>query len=147
MTKGLYMTMFTNKSGIFLVVMTFGCVSELISKINEGSVMSAIIDKPLKQLQKSDLAIDMYQDSGNVIVAMDIPGINSDDIRVEIEDGQLHIFGQRKDKKEVNEKDYYHKEVVYGSFDRLISLPTEIDASGMSYTIADGVVTVTIPKV
>jgi HSP20 family molecular chaperone IbpA len=140
------MTTFTIKSGIFFACITFGCVGELMSKSNEGSIMSAIIDKPFNQLEKSDLAIDMYQDSGNVVVAMDMPGINSDDIRVEIEDGQLHIFGQRKDKKEVNEKDYYHKEVVYGSFDRLISLPTEIDASGMSYTITDGILTVTIPK-
>lgn len=106
--------------------------------------MSSI--KSSDQLQKSHVAIDMYSDNNDLIVSMDLPGVSSSDVRVEIENGQLHIFGQRKVEKEDDHKDYYHQEIMYGSFDRLISLPPEINAAGMSYEIKDGVLTVIIPK-
>jgi HSP20 family molecular chaperone IbpA len=92
------------------------------------------------------LAIDMYEKNGNIIAKMDVPGIESGDIKVEIEDGQLHVFGERRSKEEINEQDYYYQETGYGRFDRLVSLPTDINQSGMQYDISDGVLTVTIPK-
>jgi HSP20 family protein len=92
------------------------------------------------------LAIDMYQKDGNIIVKMDVPGIQPNDIKVEIEDGQLHVFGERKEKEEVKDASYYFKEAEYGSFDRLVSLPTDIVAAGMTYNIVNGVLTVIIPK-
>jgi len=115
---------------------------------NKRNAMSIIKKRSFDGLdnQMSNLAIDMYEENGNVIAKMDVPGIDSNDIHVEIEDGQLHVFGERKIKKEVKEKDYYNKEIRYGSFDRLISLPSNIQASGVSYKITDGVLTVIIPK-
>ena len=93
-----------------------------------------------------NLAIDMYEKNGNIVAKMDIPGIEAQDIHVEIEDGQLHVFGERKSKEEVSEKNYYYKETGYGRFDRLISLPATTDKAGMTYEITDGVLTVIIPK-
>lgn len=109
-----------------------------------GSAMSII--KKGSLLHESSLAIDMYEKNGNIIAKMDIPGIDPNDIEVEIEDGQLHIFGERKAKEEIKEENYYYKETEYGRFDRLVSLPSDIDKAGMSYEIIDGVLTVTIPK-
>ncbi len=110
----------------------------------KGTDMSIIKKESLNQA--FSLAIDMYEKDGNVIVKMDVPGINPNDIQVEIEDGQLHIFGERKAKEEVNEKNYYYKETGYGRFDRLVSLPANIDKAGMSYEVGDGILTVIIPK-
>lgn len=109
---------------------------------NKGNSMSII----KKDHHNNYLAIDMYEKNGNIIAKMDVPGIESGDIKVEIEDGQLHVFGERRSKEEVNEKDYYYQETGYGRFDRLVSLPTDINPSGMQYDISDGVLTVTIPK-
>src|SRR5579863_9000289 len=110
---------------VFLTV--FSTVYGFKNEVNRrGNTMSIVTKSPFEVLEKSNFAVDMYEDNGNIIAAMDVPGIDAGDIRVEIEDGQLHIFGQRKEKKEVNEAHYYHKEVRYGSFDRLISLPSDI---------------------
>lgn len=93
-----------------------------------------------------DLAIDVYEENGNVIAKMNVPGIAKDNVQVRIENGNLHVSGKREEKKEIQEKDYYHKEIKRGSFDRVISLPNDIDAAAMTYEMTDGVLTVTIPK-
>ena len=93
-----------------------------------------------------DLAIDVYEENSNVIAKMNVPGIAKDNIQVSIENGNLHVSGKREEKKEIQEKDYYHKEIKRGSFDRVISLPDDIDASAMTWELSDGVLTVTIPK-
>ena len=111
---------------------------------NKGMGMSIIKKESFNQA--FSLATDMYEKDGNIIVKMDIPGIDPNDIQVEIEDGQLHIFGERKAKEEVNEAHYYYKETGYGRFDRLVSLPADIDKAGMTYEIGDGILTVIIPK-
>jgi HSP20 family protein len=111
---------------------------------NKGMGMSIIKKEALNQA--FSLAIDMYEKDGNIIVKMDIPGIDSSDIQVEVEDGQLHVFGERRAKEEVKEENYYYKETGYGRFDRLVSLPADIDKAGMSYEIGDGILTVVIPK-
>ena len=114
-------------------------------KSRYGSNDMSIIKKESLN-QAFNLAIDMYQKDGNIIVKMDIPGIDANDIQVEIEDGQLHVFGERKAKEEIREENYYYKETGYGRFDRRVSLPAGIDKVGMTYEINDGILTVIIPK-
>jgi len=111
---------------------------------NKGTGMSIVKKEALNQA--FSLAIDMYEKDGNVVVKMDIPGIDPNDIQVEVEDGQLHVFGERRAKEEVKEENYYYKETGYGRFDRLVSLPEDIDKAGMSYEISDGILKVIIPK-
>lgn len=118
-------------------------VSTVFGFKNKGMNVSVMKKRPLDQA--FNVAMDMYQKDGNIIVKMDVPGINPNDIQVEIEDGQLHVFGERKAKEEVNEQNYYYKETGYGLFDRLISLPADINKAGMTYEIRDGVLMVIIP--
>ena len=93
-----------------------------------------------------DLAIDVYEKDNDVIVAMNVPGIANDDLQVRIEDGNLHVSGRREEKKEINEEDYYHKEIKRGSFSRVVSLPGDINEGAMTWELSDGVLAVTIPK-
>src|SRR5579871_108401 len=93
-----------------------------------------------------DLAMDVYENNGNIIVKMNVPGISENNIQVRIENGNLHVSGKREEKKEVKEKDYYHKEIKRGDFSRIISLPEDIDENAMTWEVTDGVLTVTIPK-
>ena len=96
--------------------------------------------------QALSLAIDMYEKEGNLIVKMDIPGVEYNDVHVEIEDGQLHVFGERKIQEEVSQEHYHYQEAGYGRFDRLVSLPKDINKAGMTYEIDSGVLTITISK-
>lgn len=132
-------------------------VINLIGFSNEGYDMSMIkwkpffndleeFDKPFRD-QGFDLAIDLYEEDNNVIAKMQVPGIDPDDIDVYIDDyNHLHISGERSEKEEEKEKDYYHKEIRQGSFQRIVPIHAEIDEDRITAIVENGVLTIVMPK-
>ncbi|MFH1749977.1 MAG: Hsp20 family protein, partial [bacterium] len=82
----------------------------------------------------------------DVIVEAEIPGVDEDNLDIEIGETAVRISGEKRDEKEVNEKDYYHKEVSYGSFQRVVPLPCEVRHDSADAEVKDGVLKITIPK-
>ncbi len=91
-------------------------------------------------------AIDLYQNKDNVIVETPLPGIDPEKVDVSIENDVLTIKGQSEQKKEVEEKDYYRKEVRTGSFYRNIALPTHVLGDKAEAQYENGILKITIPK-
>ena len=101
----------------------------------------------LKELKLGwDLAVDVYEEKGNVIAEMNVPGIDPEKIEISIEDDYLKVCGKREEKKEKKEKDYYHKEIRKGSFSRMIHLPHAVEAKGTTAECKGGVLKVIMPK-
>lgn len=80
-------------------------------------------------------------------VEVDLPGVKKEDIHVDLKDNVLTISGERKNKKEIKEKDYYKKESSYGKFQRSFTLPENTDAENIEANSQDGVLEVVIPKI
>lgn len=91
-------------------------------------------------------AIDMYEDDKNVIIETELAGINAEKVELSIENDVLCIKGESEKKSEVDDKDYYRKEIRRGSFFRSIQLPTHVDGDGANAETTDGVLKITIPK-
>lgn len=91
-------------------------------------------------------SMDVYQDKDNVVVEAPLPGIKPEDISISIENGVLSISGESHKKSEVDEKNYYRKEVRYGSFHRSVALPTMVEPDKTKAEYADGVLKITVPK-
>jgi len=91
-------------------------------------------------------AIDVYDSKDNVMVKADIPGMKKDEIEVSVHGDTLIIKGEKKQEKEVKEKDYVRTERFYGSFNRAISLPAAVDASKVNATYKNGVLELVLPK-
>lgn len=91
-------------------------------------------------------AMDVYQDRDNVIVETPITGVDPEKIDISVENDVLSISGKSEHKSEVDEKDYYRKEVRYGSFHRSVSLPASVDGAKAKAEYDDGVLKVVIPK-
>ncbi|MBN2789814.1 MAG: Hsp20/alpha crystallin family protein [Candidatus Delongbacteria bacterium] len=90
---------------------------------------------------------DVYVKNNNIIANLDLPGIDAKDIEITIEGNLLKVFGNREEEKEINEQDYYRKEIVKGSFERYITLPTnKIDNEKINASYKKGVLTIEIPK-
>lgn len=94
-----------------------------------------------------DLAVDVYEDGQNLVAEMNLPGLKGEDIDVEIEQNHLRISGKREEMQEKKEKSHYAKEIRRGSFERVVALPTRIDADNVKAEYEGGVLTVTMPKV
>lgn len=91
-------------------------------------------------------AIDMYEDEKNVIVETELAGIDSDKVEVSIDNDVLCIKGESEKKSEVDDKNYYRKEIRRGSFYRSIQLPAHVDGEKASAETNDGVLKIVIPK-
>jgi len=91
-------------------------------------------------------AVDMYEDKDNVIVETQLAGIDPEKVSISIKNDVLCIKGQSEKKSEIDEKNYYRKEIRRGSFYRSIPLPTHVSGDKAVATADDGVLKISIPK-
>lgn len=91
-------------------------------------------------------AMDVYQDKENVYVETALPGIDPEKVDISIENDVLAIKGSSEKKSEVDDKDYYRKEVQCGSFYRSVALPTHVIGDKAQAEFTDGMLKVKIPK-
>jgi HSP20 family protein len=71
-----------------------------------------------------------------------VPGLQADDLNIQVLEDVLRIEGEYK----ADEQNYLVRELPSGSFTRILRLPSVIDADHVEANIADGVLTLTLPK-
>ena len=91
-------------------------------------------------------AMDVYETAKAVIIETPLAGINPDDVSVTVEKGVLTLEGKSSKEHEVDEKNYYRKEIRSGSFFRQVALPTAIKEDKIRAEFADGLLKITCPK-
>ena len=89
--------------------------------------------------------VDITETEKEIKVSADIPGVEAQDIDVSVEDGMLSK-GEKKYEREEKEKGQYRMERSYGSFERAIELPAEVDESKAKAEFKQGVLRLTLPK-
>ncbi|MBU0620033.1 MAG: Hsp20/alpha crystallin family protein [Patescibacteria group bacterium] len=91
-------------------------------------------------------AVDVYEDKNNVIVESQLAGIDPEKVDISIENDVLIMKGESEKKSEVEEKNYYRKEIRRGSFYRSVPLPAHVIGDQASAVAEGGVLKVSIPK-
>ena len=89
--------------------------------------------------------IELFQRGNELVVRADLPGLDRDDVNVEVENGVLWITGERREQHEDRREGFYHSERSYGSFHRAIPLPDGVNEDQINAQFRDGVLEVTIP--
>ena len=79
-------------------------------------------------------------------IAAELPGVADNDVEVSLSDGVLTIKGEKKTKKEDQDKGYHLMERSYGSFLRSLAIPHDVDPDKVSASFDDGVLKVTLQK-
>lgn len=109
--------------------------------------------EPLLDLERSfdDMraftpAIDLYEKDDTLIAEVALAGIDPKNVQIHIEDNVLNIEGSMEKKTEVDDANYYRKEVRSGSFHRVISLPATVNATGTTAEYDKGILKITMPK-
>lgn len=91
-------------------------------------------------------AVDIYEKNDAVVVKAELPGVEKDQISVEVKDGILTLRGERKFERDVKEESYHRIERSYGTFLRSFSLPVSVDQDKVKAAFRDGVLEVELPK-
>ncbi len=91
-------------------------------------------------------AVDIKEEESRFVIHADIPGVNPDDIDVNMEKGVLTIKGEKNTEAKTEKENYKRVERIYGSFYRRFSLPDTADNEAISAKSKNGVLEIVIPK-
>ena len=89
---------------------------------------------------------DIYETDKEIVLKMELPELNKEDVRVTLENNVLTLRGERKLKEKVNRENYHRIERKYGEFMRIFTLPTFVEGSKVFGEFKEGVLTVTLPR-
>lgn len=91
-------------------------------------------------------ALDVSETDTAIEIELDVPGLARDDLDITLNDNALTISGRRADKTEDKGRDYHRVERRYGTFQRQVPLPCEVDPERVTAKLDSGVLTVSLPK-
>ena len=94
---------------------------------------------------KGGPVLESFIEAGKLIVRADLPGIDPKEVEVTVDGDHLTIRGKRESSREETGRDYTHREIYYGSFERTIQLPEGVKTDDIKASYHDGVLELTIP--
>ena len=91
-------------------------------------------------------AIDMSETESEVLVRVELPGVDPKNVDVSVTADTVTIRGHVQADQETRNKAYYRRELRYGTFQRTLALPTEMAGEQAKATFKHGILEVRIPK-
>lgn len=90
--------------------------------------------------------VDVIEDDKNITVKAELPGLETKDIDISLEDDVLTIKGERKRETEESGKHYHRVEGSCGVFYRSLRIPAEVEREKIEAAYKDGILSVALPK-
>lgn len=124
-------------------------VSSIQSRFNH--VFDDAFFRPLRAETKAATshwqpAVDIFDQEDRLVIKAELPGVEKEDITVDLKERVLTLKGSRSFENEVKDENVYRRERAYGTFQRAFSLPANLDAEMINADYKDGVLTIEIPK-
>ena len=91
-------------------------------------------------------AMDLVETDDHFVLKADLPGLDANDVSIEVEDKVLTLSGERKVEHETSKEGFYRLERSSGQFRRSLTLPEGVDADKIEASFDKGVLEVRIPK-
>ena len=91
-------------------------------------------------------AVDVYEDEHNLVLKLEVPGMNDEDLNVSLENSTLTVNGERKFEKDEKEENFHRIERRYGSFTRTFRLPNTVDGEKVEAAYDKGILKITLGK-
>jgi len=91
-------------------------------------------------------AVDIREKGNNIIANFEIPGIEKENIDLNVTNNSIEVSAKRKLEKEVKRKNLYSYEARAANFYRKVPLPSEVDSSKATAVYKNGILRVVVPK-
>jgi HSP20 family protein len=115
--------------------------------------MTRLFDETLSRIWKEELPrgvwsppVDILEKENEVILKIDLPEVNQNEIDIKVEENTLIIQGERKFVKETSDTNYLQIERPYGTFQRTFAIPRGIDQEKIKAAYKDGVLRVVLSR-
>ena len=90
--------------------------------------------------------VDLYDRGNSLVLRAELPGLEREDIALELRDRMLVLSGQRRFTREVKDEQYHRIERSYGKFYRTFTMPYEVNREQVEATYRNGVLEVVLPR-
>lgn len=90
--------------------------------------------------------VEVRDEKDAIVLTAELPGVEKDNISVQLENGVLTLSGEKKQESEVKENGFYRSERVYGQFKRSFTLPDAVDPNKIDAEFRNGVLKLTMAK-
>ncbi|MBX3384380.1 MAG: Hsp20/alpha crystallin family protein [Phycisphaeraceae bacterium] len=130
-----------------------------LSRLSRTSPMAKVIDEfmaepfffaaPVSALganTEGNLALDVSEDEQHYIVRASLPGYQKDQVEISAHNGLLSIRAQRSEEHEEKGERFLRRERRFGSVQRVVSLPGEVDEDKIVAELKEGELVVRLPK-
>ncbi|KKQ87583.1 MAG: Protein containing Heat shock protein Hsp20 protein [Parcubacteria group bacterium GW2011_GWF2_38_8] len=97
--------------------------------------------------EEMELVVDVYQTPTDIILQTMVAGVKPEDLELTIARDVITIKGKREENRNIDEENYFVKELYWGKFSRTILLPQEVEPEEVEATEKHGLLTVKIQKV
>ncbi len=117
---------------------------------NEELEVEESVKKPHwieEENDEAELAVDVYQTPRDIIIQTMIAGVKPEDMELTIARDVIVIKGKRDSDHNIDDENYFTKELYWGKFSRTISLPQEVEPELVEATEKHGLLTIKIQKV
>jgi HSP20 family protein len=101
---------------------------------------------PAASMKITTPAVDLYEEKDDIVVKAELPGMEKDNIEVNLSDNRLTIKGEKKQEEEVKKEGYYRSERSYGSFVRTLELPRKVQTDKVKAAFKSGILEIRLPK-
>ena len=125
---------------------------------NSGSLLAPTMDDFVEKFfygwprfeKETDISwsprVDIHETDKEIIIDAELPGINKEEIKVELKNNTLTISGERKQEKKSESGNSFRIERHYGKFERSFGLPETVLGDKVNAKFKDGILTLTLPK-
>ncbi|MFN3594332.1 MAG: Hsp20/alpha crystallin family protein [Thiobacillaceae bacterium] len=90
---------------------------------------------------------DVFEDDNRLVVRLEVPGLEKEDLSVEVTDDALVVSGEKRFQREQTNGRWRVMQCAYGSFRRVVPLPAEVRPDAARATYRNGVLRIELPKV
>ncbi len=97
--------------------------------------------------EEAELAIDVYQTPTDIIIQTFVAGVRPENLDLTISRDMITISGKREENRNIDDENYFTKELYWGKFSRTISLPQEIEPEEAEATEKHGLLTLRLQKI
>ncbi|HHY39329.1 MAG TPA: Hsp20/alpha crystallin family protein [Clostridia bacterium] len=91
-------------------------------------------------------AVDLWETDKDVMVTAELPGVDPDNVEINVTENTISISGETKIEEEVKERNFIRKERSYGKFSRSLSLPVPVKPDEAEASFKDGILEIRLPK-
>jgi len=90
-------------------------------------------------------SVDFYVEKDDVVIKAELPGMEKDDIQINLSNHTLTLKGEKKREEKIKEENYICSERAYGSFSRTLELPRDVQGEKVKASFKNGVLEIRLP--